>query len=29
VETFALTDANAALESLRTGALTGAAVLLP
>jgi len=29
VETFALTDANAALESLRTSALTGAAVLLP
>jgi len=29
VETFALADANAALEKLRTGALTGAAVLLP
>jgi len=29
VETFALADANDALERLRTGALTGAAVLLP
>jgi propanol-preferring alcohol dehydrogenase len=29
VETFALADANEALERLRSGALTGAAVLLP
>lgn len=29
IETFALSDANRALERLRTGALTGAAVLVP
>jgi propanol-preferring alcohol dehydrogenase len=29
VEPFALTDANTALDRLRTGRLTGAAVLIP